>query len=100
MHNLTKSKIKLLVEEYQRVFPEEYAAFQQGQRVRVDLTSDKYASVIDGEALEQHLTEMPETLYTILEKHLSNDQHQELQTKEGMRWFARTFKQYAVAQAI
>lgn len=100
MTPLVQNKIKTLVEDYQRIFPTEYEQFRKAHRVKVDLQRTKFADVKGSSAIEQLLVEKPETLQGILRLQLSDEEWAALDSKAGLRWFAKTFPQYAVAEAI
>jgi hypothetical protein len=100
----TKNRIKKIVEDYKRLFPEEYAIVVRGIQMKKELTRDKYASIegmFDGRALY----EIPETLHNMLAHSLIQEDIVWLKSgghdrKEGGRWFAKTFPEFALPDYI
>lgn len=94
---MLKDKIKLIVEEYQEVFKEEYTIFCNAMIDKKDLQVTEFASgVADG----QFAYEIPETLHNMLQDMLTESEKQELKSKEMAQWFGRTFNQFSPAKKI
>lgn len=100
----TKQNIKKVVEDYIRIFPDEYATAIKGTEMLRSMTQDEFAS-IDGWYYGRALYEVPETLHNMLVKMLPEEDLKWLKEggvdrKQGGRWFARTFPEFAIAQKI
>lgn len=96
----TQSKITNIVSEYKRLFPDEYKLFVKEMRGKKDVQSNQFSEIKGDMSLERALLEYPETFYTILRIRLTDDDWKYFDTKPGVRWFAKTFPEFAIAQKI
>lgn len=98
---LTKNRIKNLVGGYKALFPEEYETVVNFIAQNRKLQENEFASMRkDMTMLERALFELPETLSTMLIKELKPLELEYFKSKDGGRWFAKTFPQFALAQKI
>lgn len=95
-----RGNIKVLIDEYKKIFPIEFAMFlKQMEIVRLQ-QYDKFAEVKGTDALERKLVEYPESLFIILQQKLSSKELEWFGTKEGVRWFAKKYPEFKVAYKI
>ena len=99
----TQKNIKKVVDDYKLFFPDEYALVVEMIKGKKN-TVDEFASV-DGMFDGRVLYEIPETLSKMLTKNLVLDDLTWLKSggfnkKEGGRWFARTFREFSLAESI
>lgn len=100
MRQATKQKIIDAVAQYKQQFPEEYKKFvEQTIDRRKDLMND-FAEAKGKYALKRALIEMPETLHNIINDKLDVGEVTEFSAKEAVRWFARTYKEFALPDKI
>lgn len=97
-----QNKIRNVVILYQRTNPEAYATVINEIANRRKLNLDRFASTREnGEhAVERALYEIPETMFAGILQNLDEYQLQYFKSKEGSRWFAKTFKMFSVADEI
>lgn len=93
-----KLKIKDLVAQYKRIFPEEYHATIEYLKNNRKLLKNEFADLTkEGtNALERGLYEIPETLDNIFRMKLKDHERMELESKDGGRWFVRTFPEFSM----
>lgn len=88
--------IKKLVQDYKKVFPDEYRAV-------IDIVAEKRKgnkfAEIKGDFLERGLSEYPETLFNLFAT-LPNEEQEFLKSKKGILWFAKTFKEFSLCEKI
>ena len=92
--------IKLLVDEYKRVFADEFASFLVAMRPKRNAQTNKFSEIKGNDFIVRALYEIPETLSTILLLKLSDDDYKWLRTKEGGRWFAKSFKEFRLSEKV
>lgn len=95
-----KVKIKKLVDSYTRLFAQEFKDFCGDMKTKRELQSNKFSELKDGGAVHRALFEVPETLNTIFEMQLNDEDKDWFKSKDGARWFARNFKEFNVAEKI
>lgn len=100
----SKKAIKTVVEEYIKLFPEEFDTFKTGMTGLRHMTRDDLASLY-GSDYSRALYEMPETLSTMLITRLPEEAMVWLKAggrdgKAGGLWFARTFKDFAIPNKV
>ena len=96
-----KEKIRQCVAHYMKTHAAEFAAYKQSLAVQKDtLVDSKFAQVKNTDFLLRKLTEYPENLFFLIQNALTEDEKEWWRTKEGGRWFAKSFKQFSVADKI
>ena len=95
----TKGNIRTLVQEYERIFPAEYANFVLGTRAQ-RAQGPETGEMRGSEFIERIVCEWPETLDAIFKQQLTDEDEAWLYTKEGTRWFAKSFPEYAVITKV
>lgn len=101
MRKETKLKISSIVKMYTDVFVAEFNDFKFGMRKkRESLQDSKFAQIKNSDFIERALYEMPETLFELLTNRLDLEEINELKTKDGGRWFAKTFKDFRISEKI
>ena len=104
-------KVTKIVAQYKAVFPQEYIAVMQiakqerlMQRTKFDEMPKK--SLVKGGGapfVERALVKWPETLYNLIHMKLTQkekDYFFQDKDKRGLRWFARTYPEFKVADHI
>lgn len=100
-----EEKIRWAVNEYIRLFPVEFKAFQNSVRAKRAVKQDKFAQVKESDFVERFLYEIPETLFYGIKKVLttdewawfqSNDQYANKQ--DGPLWFHKNFPMFAISE--
>ena len=101
-----KASIKQIVADYKQLFPDEYQIVIKGIQATREMTKDDYASFFDESSSENRaLYEISETLHGMFVNALSEEELKWLKSgglnhKEGGRWFARTFPEFALPTKI
>ena len=99
---ITKDRVRDIVKEYQRIFADEFLRFKDAM---VDKRANlKFESGIlnkdSSNIVERAICEMPETLFDILKRQLTDEQFTWLRTKAGFRWFVTAFPAYSAVKKI
>jgi len=101
MEKKTKVNIDECVKAYQDVLSWEYAEFLKAIRVKREaLKDDKLGTMKNTDMIERVLYEIPASLFDILTRRLDVQELKELRTKQGARWFAKTYPQYRLVKQI
>lgn len=95
----TKEKIALLVKGYIEKFPDEFAVFKMAVREKRDLSVNP-TGALKTDFLLRALYDIPETLDDIFNLNLTDEEKGEFRTKEGARWFAKTFRAFRVIEKV
>lgn len=95
-----RGNIRMLVDEYKKIFPMEYAMFLKQMEINRLNTFNKFAEVKHTDAIERKIVEYPETLYVILLDKLSSEEFTWFSSKEGARWFAKKYPEFRVATKL
>lgn len=100
-----KHKVKTCVKEYIRLFPQEYDAFLNSVRVKVNKAENKWASTKKTDMLERHVIDMPEVLYFSIHNLLTEEEEDWLYSRNayqknfaGMNWFCKTFPEFKITE--
>lgn len=96
--SLEKASIEATVSAYIRQFPDEYRIVCDAIKGKRKLTHDEFASVESTKEkyVERGLYEIPETLSIALILELNDGAITFLKTKQGGRWFARRYPEFAL----
>lgn len=89
-----KNKITQIVEDYRTKYPLEYKQvcdYLEQQRKKLD--NQEYGN---GKGELSALMEIPWTLHKMIEAELSLEERQEFSRLENKKWFAKTFKEFAL----
>lgn len=99
--NPTKAKknIETIVAQYKFVFPEEYATVVKAVEAMHHMVIDDFASA-EGTKNIRGLFETPEELYGMFIIGLDEYDMQWFKTKEGGKWYAKKFKEFAIPKNI
>lgn len=100
MEKQTQTKIKGIVEEYKRMFPDEFELVILQIRKNRNNQITKFAEMKKTGIIERALIEMPETLNTMFTLRLNDDETEEFRTKKAVRWFAGAFPMFALAEKV
>jgi len=99
--NLYKKNITKIVELYKKTFFVEYnEVVKIIKEKRKNQKKETAATNGNIDVLERALIEYPETLFNILQNRLSPPALLWLTNKKGVRWFAKTFKEFSLATKI
>lgn len=100
-----KTHITAIVENYIRLYPEEYEEFKRGMIAVRAMPRDDFAT-LDGSKYTRALYEMPETLQTMLIMGLEEEEITWLKAgvstnrNQGGHWFARTFPVFCIPKKV
>lgn len=101
MEKATKVQIDECVKAYQDVLHWDYAQFLSAIKdKRTNLKDEKFGTAKGSEVVERVLYEVPVALFDIMTRRLDVKQIKELKTKEGARWFAKTYPQYRLTNKV
>lgn len=94
-----KFKIRQIVNEYIKLFPQEWSDFKTMMKDNRDKNKNDFGAVnMPGvDYIERKLFEIPETMHTIINVRLSDEEKSWWDTKEAGRWFAKTFREFSGA---
>ena len=95
-----KELIGAIVKDYVRVFPQEYALFREGMRKKLADKSNDFSEVKGADYLQREICEWPETLDAMFTTRLPEDALKWFYTKEGTRWFAKSYPQFSAARKL
>lgn len=101
-----KAHIRAIVENYIRLYPEDFAIVKKGIEMQRGLHLDEFASAkLAGSSDMRGLFEIPVDLSEMLITGLSEEEMEWFKAggasrKEGARWFAKTFKAFALPDSI
>lgn len=101
-----KDHITKIVEEYIKMFPEDFVTFKKGMEMqRTMLKDEKYGEADGTESGMRALFEMPVDLSEMLIMQLIEEEMEWFKAgganrKEGGRWFATNFPVFALPQQI
>lgn len=92
-------EIRSTVEGYKLIDPEEYKLVCDAVKMRRAMILDPKYATIEGTD-QRALYEISETLHAMFVATLTLESLTWLKSKEGGRWFARTFKEFALPAHI
>lgn len=95
-----QNKIKNAVFLYKQTFPEEFKLFCKGMEMTRRLQRDELASVKESQAISRMIHQVPEKLEQLFITNLDVEELEYYKTKEGARWFAKTFPEFRVPDKI
>lgn len=95
-----KSRIRVIVTEYVRLFPSEFEDFKKGQTVARDRLRTKWGEMKSEGYIARKVLELPATLFGLLTKSLPADAFAWFKSKEGTRWFEKAFTDFAAAKKV
>ena len=96
----TKSRIQNLVKGYKELFPNEYTMVVEAVEMQRRLQKDEFASVQHEGVIGRALIEWPEKLHSMIYDTLDSEELEYFISKECIRWFAKTFPEFALAEKI
>ena len=98
-------KIADAIKTYTKLFPDEFARFKTSVRAKQENLTTKWAEVEGSEAIERHLFDMPEKLYTAIKIQLTQDELDWLfatgrhrKDFTGVKWFMTTYKDFLITE--
>lgn len=89
-----KTRIAEIIKEYIRTYPIEWADFCLAVKEKLSLSSNDFGEISGSDLIERKLFEMPETLYIIFKLKMDEAEFEWFKTKEGSRWFVKTYPQF------
>lgn len=101
-----KQKIDVAVQEYIKLFPQEFAMFKQGKQATVDSKKNKWAtSNLKDSAIERHLFDLPERLYFAIHNNLETAERDWFTATgdckgnfEGIQWFMMKYPIFSITR--
>lgn len=101
-----KEKIVTAVQEYKRLFPQEYKSFLKSHAITIDNQKDKWGSTgKDSHAIRRHLYDTPEKLHQAITRMLNeheldwfNARGEFVKNFSGAQWFITRFPEFKVTQ--
>lgn len=94
-----KSNIEKVVSKYKFAYADDYATVVKAVEAMHHMVVDEFASFQDSKNL-RGLYETPEELYAMFIIDLDEHDMQWFKTKDGGRWYAKRFKEFALPQSI
>lgn len=101
-----KDHITQIVEEYIKLFPDDFATFKKAMVMQRNLLKDPKWGVAEGTGSGMRaIYEMPVDLSEMLILQLTEEEMEWFKAggsdrKEGARWFGKTFKAFALPQTV
>ncbi len=98
----TRQKITLIVKEYNRLsaFKEERREFDEFMKLKRKNQINEFSMIKGDHTLERVLYDVPETLYNLFRIKLEDGDWDFFDSKEGARWFAKSFPQFRVPSKL
>jgi hypothetical protein len=93
-----KQKIKRIVTSYALLNPDEYKLTRKAVEMKRKLLKDPKFG--EGQGDMRALFEISETLSSDLIRNLDTEASNWFKSKDGGRWFARTFREFSLAEHI
>ena|SRR3990167_10134786 len=103
--NTAQTKLKEIVKSYKQLFPAEYKGVCEIVKQKRKGAKDKFGNLNSGAnkthgVMERALFEISETLNVIISRQLDMGEYAYFHSKEGSRWFQRTFKEFSTAESF
>lgn len=104
--NTAQTKLKEIVKSYKELFPSEYKGLCEIVKIKRQNMKDEFGSLKGKDAnkthgmMERALFEISETLSVIIYRQLDRGELEWHNSKEGARWFQKTFKEFSLAEAV
>lgn len=101
-----KDHITQIVEEYIKLFPDDFATFKKAMEMQRHMLKDEQYAAAEGTSGQMRaLFEMPVDLSEMLIMQLTEEEMEWFKAggsnrKEGAHWFAKKFKAFALPQTI
>jgi hypothetical protein len=93
-------KISGVVDHYISLFPVEYATFAQAMKVkRSDLKND-LAEIKHNDMVQRKLSEVPELLWSLLMKMLTDEEMEYYRSIKGQNWLMRKYPVFCSPERI
>jgi hypothetical protein len=96
----TKIKVRQAVEDYKRLFPDEYILFAKQNRFVQDAQLDKFAQIKGSDFVLRKLFEIPENFDIILKAIFDEKDTEYWKSLKGATWFAKTFPIFKTPEKI
>lgn len=94
-----KQNITTIVAKYKFTHPDDYATVVKAVEAMHHMVIDDFASSKDSQNI-RGLFETPEELYTMFILELDESDMQWFKTKDGGKWYAKTFKEFAIPKNV
>lgn len=91
-----REQVRQYTEAYRSLYVQEYEAFKAQTKMKRDTMRDQYATIKGGDFVERALVDFPETLFEMF----TDDCRIYLRDKDALRWFARAFPEFRLADKI
>ena len=101
-----KQKIDIAVQEYIKLFPQEFEAFKRGREFTIKNQTDKWASAnLKESAIERHLFDLPERLHSAIHNNLDDNEREWFTATgdckgnfEGIQWFMMKYPIFSITK--
>jgi hypothetical protein len=93
-------RIRTAVADYMRMFPEDWKECQIEIGMQRQNLDNEYATINATHAIQRALFSVPEKLSIMIGKKLETDELVLFKEKEGGRWFAKEFPQFAISREV
>lgn len=94
-----KKNIESVVAKYKFAFKDDYNAVVEAVEAMHHMVIDDFATTKDSQTM-RGLYETPEELYAMFIMELEPEEMDWFKTKEGGRWYAKRFKEFALPKNI
>lgn len=94
-----KRNLETIVSKYKFAFPGDYATVVKAVEAMHHMVIDEFASMKDATSM-RGLYETPEELYAMFILELDEIDMQWFKSKEGGKWYAKKFKEFALPRSI
>lgn len=100
MNLKTKTKIRLAVADYMKMFPEDWKECQVEIDWQRQNLVDDMAQVKGTHYLKRALFTLPAKLSGMIARKLTTEEQLQLAEKDNARWFAKEFPMFAITKAV
>lgn len=94
-----QKKLRAVVEQYKKFYRDEYIFVCNQIKAKRANQNTKFAET-KMDFAERALTEVPETLFGLFQRLLSEDEIQYYASREGTKWFAKTFPEFKAGDKV
>lgn len=96
----TKTKIRIAVKDYFRLFPEDWESVKIDIEYQRQNLADEMAMVKGSHSLKRALFTVPEKLSAMIGKKLNDEERQAFTQLDNARWFAKEFAQFRLTKEV
>jgi hypothetical protein len=100
MNQKTKMKIRLAVDDYQRMFPQEYKDLLRVIQNQRDNLDNDMAELKGTHSIKRALFTISEKLSTMIAMKLDDQEAASFKEKDNQRWFTKEYPQFAITKHV